>query len=220
MPIDSPSPIRLLLVDDHEILRFGLCSLINASRTVKVVGEAGTVAEALAQVQQLTPDVVLMDVRLPDGSGAEACREIRGICPETKVLFLTSYADESAVMAAVLGGAHGYLLKDVRGSALIEAIMTVATGQSILDPAVTQSVFTQMRALTPSGRGEPSPPAFSVQQQRVLALLSEGQSNKEIAQTLGLSEKTIRNYLHHIYRKLHVKSRTKAAVLFSTHPPA
>lgn len=215
MPADDPHPIRLLLVDDHEVLRLGLRTLLERDGNITVVGEAGTVAAALAEVERLKPDVVLMDVRLPDGSGAEACREIRATCPTTRVLFLTSFGDEAAVLAAVFGGAQGYLLKNIRGEALIQAITTAATGGSILDTTVTESILTHMRALSQPPAGSELA-VLSSQEQRVLALVADGQSNKEIAAALSLSDKTVKNYLNHIYKKLQVKSRIQAALLFSS----
>lgn len=215
MASNNQHPVRLLLVDDHEVLRLGLRTLIERAGDVMVVGEVGTVAAALAEVERLKPDVVLMDVRLPDGNGAEACREVRAACPTTRVLFLTSFGDEAAVLAAVFGGAHGYLLKNIRGEALIQAITTVATGESILDPAVTQGILTRMRALTEPTAGS-TLADLSSQEQRVLALVADGQSNKEIAAALDLSDKTVKNYLNHVYKKLQVKSRIQAALLFSS----
>jgi two-component system, NarL family, response regulator DevR len=200
--------IRLLIVDDHEVLRFGLKKLVESTGFIQVVG-------ALNEAERLKPDVVLMDVRLPDGSGADVCRAIRTVCPQTRILFFTSYNDETAVLAAVFGGAQGYLLKTVPGEALIQGIKSVAMGESILDPAVTKSVLTRMRSL--SKHSSPHDPVdFSLQQRRVLALVAEGKSNKEIANDLNLSERTVRNYLNHIYKKLNVHSRTKAALLFSS----
>lgn len=217
MLANNPHPVRLLLVDDHEVLRLGLRVLIEQTKTIKVVGEGNTVATTLAQVEQLKPDVVLMDVRLPDGSGAEACREILAACPTTHVLFLTSFDDEAAVIAAVFGGAHGYLLKNIRGEALIQAIMTVARGKSILDPAITQSVLAHMRSLTQPA-SDSNLTNLSPQEQRILALVADGLSNKEIAAALDLSDNTVKNYLNHVYKKLQVKSRVQAARLFASRP--
>lgn len=207
--------IRLLIVDDYEVLRFGLKKLVESTGFIQVVGEAGTVVGALNEAERLNPDVVLMDVRLPDGSGADVCRAIREVCTQTRILFFTSFNDETAVLAAVFGGAQGYLLKTIPGEALIQAIKSVAMGESILDPAVTKSVLTRMRSLSKHSSPHDSVD-FSLQQRRVLALVAEGKSNKEIANDLNLSERTIRNYLNHIYKKLNVHSRTKAALLFSS----
>jgi two-component system, NarL family, response regulator DevR len=215
MALSKDPGIRLLIVDDHEVLRFGLKKLVETTGFITVVGEAGTVTAALDEAERLKPDVILMDVRLPDGSGAEVCRAIRTVCTQTRILFFTSFNDETAVLAAVFGGAQGYLLKTIPGDALIQAIKSVAMGDSILDPAVTKGVLTRMRSL--SRHSSPHDAVdFSLQQRRVLALVAEGQSNKEIAHALNLSERTVRNYLNHIYKKLHVHSRTKAALLFSS----
>jgi DNA-binding NarL/FixJ family response regulator len=214
----SPSEsqrIRLLLVEDHEVVRVGLRTLFQGTEMIEVVGEAKNMATAIAEAVRLKPDVVLMDIRLPDGSGVEACREIRAICPDTRVLFLTSYSDEEAALASISGGADGFLLKDIGGEALIHAIKTVAAGQSILDPAVTRPILERMRSLTSAaGQGE----ELSPQEQRVLALVAEGKTNKEIAVALGLSDKTVKNYLSNVFQKLQVTRRSQAAVLFATNP--
>ncbi len=207
------SNIRLLLVDDHAVVRLGLRTLLSRDPDIEVVGEAGNMAEAVATAQRLCPDLVLMDVRLPDGSGIDACRDIRASCPQTRILFLTSYADEDAVFATVLAGASGYLLKEISSEALLRAITSVAEGQSILDPAVTQRVLQQMRSLSQGEAGD-NQPALSPQERRVLALVAEGQTNKQIGVTMSLSEKTVKNYLSNIYQKLSVTSRSQAAALF------
>jgi DNA-binding NarL/FixJ family response regulator len=205
--------IRLLLVDDHEVVRLGLRTLFAKSDAIDVVGEAGSVAEARAQANQLRPDVVLMDLRLPDGSGIDACRDILSREPATRVLFLTSYSDEDAVRATVLAGAAGYLLKEIGHSALIEAIEAVASGQSILDPKVTQTVLDQ---ITDGAKfGGTYREALSPQERRVLAQVVEGKTNKQIARALGLSDKTVKNYLSNAFQKLQVTRRSHAAVLFS-----
>lgn len=208
-------PIRVVIVDDHEVLRLGLRTTLARSTSVRVTGEAASVAEALEVIQRDPPDVVLMDVRLPDGSGVAACRDIRSRFPGTRVLFLSSYTDEEAVVGAVFGGAAGYLLKDVSRDALVEAIQKVAAGHSVLDSSVTQDVLEHMRELARC----PSPPepgiqALSVQEHRVLELLAEGLSNKEIATALRLTEKTVRNYLYRLYKKIRVKRRSQATRLF------
>ncbi|MGH7230417.1 MAG: response regulator [Nitrospiraceae bacterium] len=202
------------MVDDHEVVRVGLRTLLDRARSIQVVGEAGTMAEAVRAAARLKPDVVVMDVRLPDGNGVEACREIRAICPDTRVLFLTSFADQHAVLAAICGGADGYLLKEIGGEALIRAVRAVAGGKSVLDPAVTQPILARMRSLSaPSGESEDEP--LSPQEQRVLALVADGKTNKEIAMILGLSDKTVKNYLSHVFQKLQVTRRSQAAVLFA-----
>ncbi|MDP2381603.1 MAG: response regulator transcription factor [Nitrospirota bacterium] len=213
MLAQAVKPIRLLLVDDHEVVRMGLEALFRRVRTVQVVGEANTVASAVTEAIRLRPDIVLLDLRLPDGSGIEACREILGTCPDTHVVFLTSFADEDAMLSTTFAGAKGYLLKTIGGTALVQAIHAIAGGQSILDPAVTESVLARMRSLsTMDANGQQA--ILSPQERRILPLLADGKTNKEIAVALGLSDKTIKNYLFNIFRKLQVTSRTQAATMF------
>lgn len=217
MPRPDPKPVRLLLVDDHQVLRLGLRTLFKEADGFQVVGEAGTKAAAVTEAARLKPDVVLMDVRLPDGSGVEACRDIRAERPETRVLFLTSYADDDAVLATILAGADGFLLKEVGGEELLRAVKTVAGGRSILDPAVTQRVLARVRSAPPlpdERRDKLSP-----QEERVLALVAEGKTNKEIAIALDLSEKTVGNYLSNVFQKLHVTRRAQAAVYYTQRFP-
>lgn len=180
---------------------------------ITVVGEAGTMKDAIVESCRLKPDVVLMDVRLSGGSGVDACRAIMDSCPSTHVLFLSSYEDEEAVLAAVFGGASGYLLKDVNAEGLIRAIHAVAGGQSILDPAITQPVLTRIR-LQKEQASEPQRTTLSAQQQRVLALIAEGKTNKEIGSSLELSDKTVKNYVRFIFQKMKVTRRGQAAALF------
>jgi two-component system, NarL family, response regulator DevR len=213
-PKRSPSrKLRLLLVDDHEVVRLGLRTLFGKSDRIEVVGEAGTAKDAVLEAKRLRPDVVLMDLRLPDASGITACREILSAGSQTRVLFLTSYSDEDAVRATVLAGAAGYLLKEIGGQALVDGIEAVAAGQSILDPRVTQGVLKQL-----SGAGRPDAAReeeLSAQERRVLAHVVEGKTNKQIAAALGLSDKTVKNYLSNAFQKLQVTRRSHAAVLFS-----
>ncbi|HKN86597.1 MAG TPA: response regulator transcription factor [Nitrospiraceae bacterium] len=220
MPNPRTHPIRLLMVDDHEVLRLGLRTLFSEAGGFDVVGEAGTMAEAISKAGALDPDVVLMDVRLPDGSGVEACREIRTQRPQTRVLFLTSYADDDAVLATIVAGAHGFLLKEVGSDELLHAVRAVANGQSILDPAVTQRVLTRVQTLSnATSSTEPKGEALSPQERRVLALVAEGKTNKEIAVALNLSEKTVGNYLSNVFQKLNITRRSQAAVYFTRHFP-
>ena len=213
MPAQAVKPIRLLLVDDHEVVRMGLETLFRRAGTVQVVGEASSVASAVTEAIRLRPDIVLLDLRLPDGSGIEACREILGTCPGTHVVFLTSFADEYAVLSTTFAGAKGYLLKTIGGTALIQAIHAIAGGQSILDPAVTESVLVRMRSLsTMDANGQNV--MLSPQERRILPLVADGKTNKEIAVALGLSDKTIKSYLSNIFDKLQVTSRTQAAAMF------
>lgn len=206
--------IRLLLVDDHEVVRVGLRTLLSEHHDIKIVGEAETMAESIRLAVRLKPDVVLMDVRLPDGSGVSACREILDACPDTRVLFLTSYADDDSVLAAVLAGAHGYLLKEIDSGALIGAIAAVSEGQSILDPSVTQRALRWMKEFSNVPKSVANGEPLSPQEERVLALVAEGKTNKEIANSLRLSDKTVKNYLANIFQKLHLTRRTQAAAFF------
>ncbi len=206
--------VRLLLVDDHEVLRIGLRTLFTEAGRFQVVGEAGTMADAIVEAAKLKPDVVLMDVRLPDGSGVEACRDIRATRPDTRVLFLTSYADEDVVLATILAGAYGFLLKEVGSEELIRAVRTVAEGRSILDPAVTKRVLDRVKGLSGSSASDKGE-ELSAQEERVLALVAEGKTNKEIAAILRLSDKTVGHYLENIFQKLHVSRRSQAAVYYT-----
>ncbi len=206
-----------MLVDDHEVVRLGLRALFGQTKHVEVVGEAGSVGEAVVEAGRVRPDVVVMDLRLPDGTGLDACREILSADPAVRVLFLTSYSDDEAVLSTILAGAAGYVLKEIRQEALIHAIEAVASGQSILDPKVTQTVVGEVANLTrklhtarPRSKDDLSP-----QEGHVLELVVEGKTNKEIAAILGLSAKTVKNYLSNAFQKLHVRRRAHAAVLYS-----
>ncbi len=210
----SGQKIRVLLVDDHEVVRVGLRSLVARERGMEVVGEAADAAEAVAQAARLRPDVVVMDVRLPDRSGVEACREIRSADPAVKVIMLTSYADEEAVFNSILAGASGYLLKQIRGQELVRAVETVAGGQSLLDPAVTQKVLEKVKRLASGGQPDEIT-QLSTQERKVLALVADGKTNKEIAAALGLSDKTVKNYLSHVFEKLNLSRRAEAAAFFA-----
>lgn len=204
--------IRLLIVDDHKVVRLGLTTLFSRHRGVHIVGDVGTMAEAVEAAQRLNPDVVLMDVRLPDGSGIDACREIRTACPATHVLFLTSFGDDDAMLATVLAGASGFLLKQADEGGVIHAVETVAGGQSIMDPAVTHALLQRMRFSGQKSSG--SSGVLSPQEKRVMTLVVDGKTNKEIAFEMGLSEKTVKNYLSNIFQKMQVTRRSQAAVLF------
>ena len=217
MPKPGQSVVRVMLVDDHEVLRLGLRTLFSETEGFEVIAEAGTVATAVEQGTRLKPDLILMDVRLPDGSGVEACREIRTASSGTRVLFLTSFGDDEAVLSTILAGADGFLLKEVSGEELIRAARMVAGGRSILDPNITERVMAKVKTFSiPSGESkEPLAP----QERRVLALVAEGKTNKEIAAALELSEKTVGNYLSNIFQKLHITRRSQAAVYFSKRFP-
>ncbi|HLY24226.1 MAG TPA: response regulator transcription factor [bacterium] len=204
-------PLRILLVDDHEVVRAGVRMLLEHRPNMTIVGEASTAAAAIAEAARTTPDVVIMDVRLPDGSGVEACREIRSARPATRVLMLTSFADEEAVDASVMAGASGYLLKQTRSAELIHAIEVVAAGESLLDPTVTHQLLTRFRRL--GGSGGAIIDALTEQERRVLALVGDGMTNREIAAALHLSEKTVKNYVSTLLGKLHVQRRAAAAAI-------
>lgn len=216
MNSNETRPIRLLIVDDHTVVRLGLRTLLGRYSDIEVVGEAGTVAAAIEETARLQPIVVLMDVRLPDGNGFEACRRIRKAQPDTRVLFLTSFADEEIVLESIDAGGDGYLLKEIDDESLVRAIRTVAAGQSILDPAVTRRVLERVKnpeALAGKDRFE----MLSPQERRVLALVAEGKTNKEIGSALGLSDKTVKNYLSNILEKLQLTRRSQAAAFFVQH---
>ena len=207
--------IRLMLVDDHEVVRLGLRALFSQTGNVEVVAEAGTVADAIERAAKHRPDLVLMDLRLPDGTGLDACRDILSANPGTRVLFLTSHSDEEAVTSTILAGAAGYLLKEIGSKALIHAIETVNSGESILDPKVTKAVLNRM-SLMAAGAVErrSTEEKLSPQERRILGLVVEGKTNKEIAKALDLSDKTVKNYLSNAFQKLNVRRRSQAAALF------
>lgn len=205
---------RILLVDDHEVVREGLRALLARREGFEVVGQAGTVEQAIAEAARSEPDVIVMDVRLPDGSGIEACREIREARPETKVIMLTSYADDDAVFASILAGAAGYVLKQTRGSALADAIAAVARGESLLDAAVTQKVMERVRSASQRKADDPLD-ALTEQEHKILALIAEGKTNKEIAAEVYLSDKTVKNYVSNILSKLNMRRRSEAAAFIA-----
>jgi two-component system, NarL family, response regulator DevR len=210
--MSGPS-VKILLVDDHEVVRMGLRTLLDRRAGFSVVAEAGTVAEAVSAARQSRPDVIVMDIRLPDGNGVEACREIRGEMPETKVIMLTSYADDEAVYGSIMAGASGYLLKQTRGQNLAEAIERVARGESLLDPSVTEKVLARMRALA-SGEGDELA-TLTDQERKILALIAQGKTNKEIAGEIFLSDKTVKNYVSSILSKLNLRRRSEAAAFMA-----
>ncbi|HEX9782523.1 MAG TPA: response regulator transcription factor [Opitutaceae bacterium] len=214
MTTSHAKPIRLLLVDDHAVVRLGLRTLFNRTTTIQIVGEASTMHEAVKESVRLAPDVILMDIRLPDGSGVEACREIREVQPHARVLFLTSFSDDDTVLSTVFSGASGYLLKEVDSEALIRAIEAVAKGEAIIDPAVKARVLSRFQAEANQGKLATNEP-LSPQEQRVLALVAKGHTNKEIATLLNLSDKTVRNYLHNTFQKLRISRRTEAVAWFT-----
>jgi two-component system response regulator DevR len=209
-------PLRLVVVDDHEVVRQGLVALLGRREAFQVVGEAGTAAEALSVVRRFRPDLVVMDVRLPDGSGIEACREIRSEMPEVRVIILTSYPDEEAVLSAIIAGASGYLLKQIRGRDLVNALEAVGRGESLLDPAVTEKVLERVRRIA-TGTYTDELAALTAQEQRILALVAEGKTNKEIASEVFLSDKTVKNYVSSILSKLNLERRAQAAAFVAKH---
>ncbi|HKS38874.1 MAG TPA: response regulator transcription factor [Verrucomicrobiae bacterium] len=216
MSPNETRPIRLLIVDDHTVVRLGLRTLLGRYSDIEVIGEAGTVAAAIEETARLQPIVVLMDIRLPDGNGFEACRRIRKAQPDTRVLFLTSFADEEIVLESIDAGGDGYLLKEIDDESLVRAIRSVAAGQSILDPAVTRRVLERVKnPEAPAGKERFE--MLSPQERRVLALVAEGKTNKEIGSALGLSDKTVKNYLSNILEKLQLTRRSQAAAFFVQH---
>lgn len=203
----------MLLVDDHAIVRRGLNAVLQERGEIVVVGEAGNVAEGVAEADRLEPDVVVMDLRLPDGSGVEACREIRSAHPKTNVLILTSFADEDALFSAVLAGVSGYVLKDLNPHAVQDAVITAGRGGSLLDPQMATRVLERLRR---GEAGHPADDAFATltpQEERILEMIGEGHTNRQIAEQLALSEKTVKNYVSQVYSKLHVERRSQAATL-------
>jgi two-component system, NarL family, response regulator DevR len=209
-------PLRVLLVDDHEVVRGGLAALLRATEDIVVAGEAGGVREAIEQAERTRPDVVVMDVRLADGSGIEATREIRARRPATQVLMLTSFADDEALFASIMAGASGYVLKQVKAGELVRAIRAVGSGQSLLDPAVTRQVLDRLRRgkhlITDEKLARLSP-----QEERILSLVARGETNRQIGEELHLAEKTVKNYVSAILSKLEVARRAEAAAYLARH---
>ncbi|MCY9783439.1 response regulator transcription factor [Nocardiopsis sp. EMB25] len=200
--------VRVFLVDDHDVVRRGITALLEDEEGIEVVGEAGTASEALGRVPAARPDVAVLDVRLPDGSGVEVCRELRSRFPELACLMLTSYDDEEALHEAVLAGASGYVLKQIHGSDLVGAIRTVASGESMLDPHSTALVMRRIR----EGAGSADPLSeLSVQERRVFELIGEGLTNRQIGERVFLAEKTVKNYVSSVLSKLDMRRRSQAA---------
>lgn len=212
----SERSLRLLVVDDHELVRRGLVSLLDRRDGFEVVAEAGSVAEAIDAATRFEPDLVIMDVRLPDGSGIEACREIRAARPETRVIILTSYPDEEAVLSAIIAGANGYLLKQIRGRELVSAIEAVGRGESLLDSAITEKVLARVRRIA-TGPEADELSDLNAQERKILLLVAEGMTNKEIAGEVFLSDKTVKNYVSSILSKLSLQRRAQAAAYVAKH---
>lgn len=200
--------IRVFLLDDHEVVRRGLADLIGLESDMVVVGEAGSKTEALHRLPASRPNVAVLDVRLPDGSGVEVCREIRSSLPEIRCLMLTSYADDEALFDAIMAGASGYVLKEIRGNDLISAIRQVADGKSLLDPAATQRVLDRLRR---GERHDTRLDGLSDQERRILELIGEGMTNRQIGEAMHLAEKTVKNYVSSLLAKLGMERRTQAA---------
>jgi DNA-binding NarL/FixJ family response regulator len=201
--------VRLFLVDDHEIVRRGVRDLLEAEDDLEVVGEAGTVEQALDRLPSANPDVALLDVQLPDGSGVELCRDVRSRHPEVACLMLTSFTDDEAMFEAVVAGAAGYLLKQVRGADIVDSVRRVAAGQSLLDPTMTTRVIDRLRAAPEEDERLRS---LTGQERRILTLLADGKTNRQIADEMFLAEKTVKNYVSNLLSKMGMRRRTEAAV--------
>jgi DNA-binding NarL/FixJ family response regulator len=202
--------ITVFLVDDHELVRRGVAEMLEADPGIRVVGEAGSVEQGRGRILATSPDVALLDVRLPDGSGIDLCRDLHGEAPAVRCVMLTGYDDDEAMYAAVIADAAGYVLKDIRGSGLIEVIKKVATGRSALDPALVKAVRNRLRS---GPAGDPRLRTLNPREREVLALIADGLTNRQIGARLSLTEKTVKNYVSSLLSKLGLQSRTQAAVL-------
>jgi DNA-binding NarL/FixJ family response regulator len=210
--MSDPSPIRVYLLDDHEVVRQGIKALLEAAGGIEVVGESGSAEEATARIPALRPHVAVLDGRLPDGSGIEVCRAIRSVDPSIHALILTSYDDDEALFGAIMAGASGYVLKKVRGTDMVEAIRLVAEGKSLVDPELTESLLDRIRngpAVAPELAG------LTEQELKLLGYIAEGLTNRQIGERMYLAEKTVKNYVSSILGKLGLERRTQAAVLAS-----
>ena len=201
--------IRVFLLDDHEVVRRGISDLIQADGDITVVGEAGTAAEAMARMLAVRPDVAILDARLPDGSGVDVCRDIRSALPDTRCLILTSYDDDDAIFAAVMAGASGYLLKEIRGSSLVDAVRQIAAGRSLLDPGVTERLLARIRH---GDAVDERLSSLTEREREILDLIADGLTNRQIGDRLFLAEKTVKNYVSGLLAKLGMQRRTQAAV--------
>lgn len=202
-------PVRVFLLDDHEVVRRGVADLLGAEGDIEIVGEASTAAEAMARIPALIPDVAVLDVRLPDGNGVEVCREMLSAVPGLKCLMLTSFADDEALFDAIIAGASGYVLKQIKGNDLVDAVRRVAAGESLLDPSATARVLDRLR------RGESNDPrlaSLTEQERRILELIGEGLTNREIGERMFLAEKTVKNYVSNLLAKMGMERRTQVAV--------
>jgi DNA-binding NarL/FixJ family response regulator len=207
--MDDGRAIRVFLLDDHEIVRDGVRALFEGVDGMEVVGEAGTAAEALARIPPTRPDVAILDVQLPDGSGVAVCREVRSAHPEVQCLMLTSFSDDEALFDAIVAGAAGYLLKQIRGIDIVDAVQRVAAGQSLLDPTLTRRVLDRMRE---PPKEDERLARLTPQERKILALIAEGLTNRQIAERMFLAEKTVKNYVSNLLAKLGMQRRTQAAV--------
>lgn len=206
------APVRVYLLDDHELVRRGLSELLSTEVGIEVVGDSGSAHEAARRIPALRPDVAILDARLPDGSGIDVCREIRSIDPTIKVIILTSYDDEEALLSAIMAGASGYVLKEVRGTALVDGIRRVARGESLLHSADVENVLARLRA---GPREIEELCRLTEQERRILELIAEGMTNRQIAESMKLAEKTVKNYVSNVLAKLGMQSRTQAALFAS-----
>jgi two-component system, NarL family, response regulator DevR len=213
----APEPIKVFLLDDHEIVRRGIRELLEAEGDIVVVGESGLAQEATRRIPALRPDVAILDGRLPDGSGIDVCRDVRSLDPSIKALILTSYDDDDALFSAIMAGAAGYILKQVRGNDFVDTVRRVAAGQSTLDPSVTAQVLERVRTGPPRDK---ELEALTTQEQKILELIGEGMTNRQIAERMFLAEKTVKNYVSSMLAKLGLTSRTQAAIFSTKHPQA
>jgi two-component system response regulator DevR len=211
---DPVTPITVFLLDDHEIVRRGIKELLESEGDITVIGESGLAKEAASRIPALRPDVAILDGRLPDGSGIDVCREIRSRDPDIAALILTSYDDDDALFSAIMAGAAGYILKQVRGNDFIDTVRRVAAGQSMLDPAVTAQVLERLRS---GPKSDPSLDQLTAQEHKILELIGEGMTNRQIAARLYLAEKTVKNYVSSMLAKLGLASRTQAAIFATKH---
>ena len=214
--VNEGQPVRVMIVDDHEVVREGLRTLIGKQKGMSIVGEAANVKDAVEGASRAKPDVVIMDVRLPDGSGIEACRTIRAARPQTGVIMLTSYADDEALFASIIAGAAGYLLKDAKGQQVLEAVTAVAEGRSLLDPTITGKVLERVRK---GPEEDPGMASLTDQERKVLEHVAEGKTNREIGEIMFLSEKTVKNYVSRILDKLGLARRAEAAAYMAKRRP-
>jgi len=208
--------IKVFLVDDHEVVRRGLSDLVGAQRDMEVVGEAGTARHALGRIEATAPNVAVLDVRLPDGSGIDLCRDIRSQMPAVACLMLTAYDDDAAMNASVLAGAAGYVLKDINGSRLVGAVRAAAEGRSVVSPALANRASERLRQRADDD--DPRMGALGLRERQILRLIADGMTNRQIGERLGIAEKTVKNYVSSLLSKLGLERRTQAAIFQIEHP--